>query len=603
MQPPAASTTGDFLMIYRYLALWFVVWLLSGCGGGQDTAQGTPAQGTSSSSGASGELAPSTASFSLTAGRAVTVSLAVGSDVSGITYAVTPSLPAGLALDRMSGIISGTPTIASPPGAFAITETSGGATANTSMMLEIVDRPLLYAGPALLTVGTPMSPLAPSGGGTIKSYTVTPALPIGISLDPVTGVVSGTPLEVSGSTYHQITGVGPLASRTYGLTVNISGAEGTSATGVFRDSTVTGLGYSSGSHTGVTDSEGRFAYAIGQSISFSVGSIPLGTVAVAKQLITPVDLVANGTVDATYVVNVARFLMMLDEDGDPSNGIQISAAVTAAATNWAPIDFTTSDLPTALAADMATARIADGGSHTLPDAVTAQSQLTAALQCAYSGGFTGSVTAASPDADNDVISFAFTPDGHAKARIVTLPTGATQTSSGEDGLTSTLDGSFTATFDELPNAIIRGTFVGPDMLTGTYLDGGNGSSPRAFTALRIALATDGPYRYSGAYLPAGTYLDYPSGFAVLGVDAVKNIVGIAYGSTDGAIYGDTAIDESYGLLLNINIQSPIIGSVSGSTVSAMLDGYQYAGKLTGTSLQFGDIYDAPYFLTRGCRLN
>jgi hypothetical protein len=595
-------------MIYRYLALLLFAWLMSGCGGGQDAAQGT-----SSSSGSSGEAAPiapiypSTA-FSLTVGRAATLPPPSTSSGTGITYAVTPSLPAGLALGPMSGAISGTPTVAIPPSSFTITASNDVGSAQTSIMLEVVDRPLLYDGPALLIVGTPMSPLAPRGGGTINSFTVAPALPRGISLDPATGVVSGTPAEASGTTYHEITAVG-LVGRTYGLTLNISGEAGASATGVFRDSTVTGLGYSSGSHSGVTDSEGQFAYDIGQSISFSVGSIPLGTVAVAKQLVTPVDLVANGTATATYVVNVARFLMMLDQDGDPTNGIQISAAVTAAATSWAPIDFTTSDLPTALAADMVAARAADGGSHTLPDAVTAQSQLTAALQCAYSGGFTGSVTAGSADADNDLFSIAFTPDGHAKARIVTLPTGASQTSNGKDGLTSSLDGTFTATFDAQPNASIRGTFIGPDLLTGTYLDGANGNSPRSFTALRIGGASDAPFRYSGAYLFAGSTSDYPTGFAVLDVDAAKNFVGFAYGSTDGAVYGDTGTTESdtgndgTGLLLNINIQSPITGSVSGSKVTAMLDGYQYPGIFGATALQFGDVYDTPYFITLGCQLN
>jgi Putative Ig domain len=601
MLPAAASTTGDFLMIYRYLALLLFAWMISGCGGGQDAAQTAPAQGTASSSG-SFDIAPG-ATYSLTVGRSVSLTVASVSGFIGITYSVEPALPAGLALDPNSGIISGTPNSASPPSSYAVMASSGGDTARTSLMIEVVDRPLLYAGPALLTVGVPMSPLAPSGGGTIKSYTVAPALPSGISLDPVTGVVSGTPVEASGITYHQITAVGLLVGRTYGLTLNISGAAGASATGVFRDSTVTGLGYRSGSHTGVTDSEGHFAYDIGQSISFSVGSIPLGTVAVAKQLITPVDLVANGTVDATYVVNVARFLMMLDQDGDPSNGIQISAALTAAATSWDPIDFTTSDLPTALAADIVTARDADGGSHTLPDAVTAQSQLTAALQCAYSGGFTGSVSAGSPDVDNDLISIAFTPDGHAEARIVTLPTGASQTSSTGDGLTPTLDGTFTATVDAQSNASIHGTFVGPDMLTGTYFDGGNGSSPRAFTALRIGGASDAFFRYSGAYLAAGPYGDYPSGSAVMDMDAAHNFVGIAYGSTDGAVYGDAGPGETEGFLLNINIESQINGSVSGSTVSATLDGYSYTGMLKGTTLQFGVIYDSPFFVTEGCQLN
>ncbi|MFO0595497.1 MAG: Ig domain-containing protein [Myxococcaceae bacterium] len=56
-------------------------------------------------------------------------------------------------------------------------------------------------------VGVPMVPDAPSNaGGTITRYTVTPALPPGLGLNRATGVLSGTPLEVSSSTEYTVTG-------------------------------------------------------------------------------------------------------------------------------------------------------------------------------------------------------------------------------------------------------------------------------------------------------------------------------------------------------------------------------------------------------------
>ena len=48
--------------------------------------------------------------------------------------------------------------------------------------------------------------------------------------------------------------------------------------GVFIDSPVEGLGYQSGGRNpGTTDAEGMFVYEVGQTLSFSVGGVRLGT--------------------------------------------------------------------------------------------------------------------------------------------------------------------------------------------------------------------------------------------------------------------------------------------------------------------------------------
>ena len=56
-----------------------------------------------------------------------------------------------------------------------------------------------------------------------------------------------------------------------------------------------GLGYVSGTHSGLTDKSGAFTYEEGQGITFSVGAVSIGAVPTAKTLVTPVDLVAQGT--------------------------------------------------------------------------------------------------------------------------------------------------------------------------------------------------------------------------------------------------------------------------------------------------------------------
>ena len=100
-------------------------------------------------------------------------------------------------------------------------------------------------------------------------------------------------------------------------------------TGVFLDSAVQGLTYETATQSGTTNTRGEFSYRSGEEVTFSVGSFLLGT-AVATDEMTPVDLVpgAQGATEQTRVqgvLNIARFLQTLDEDGNADNGIVISA--------------------------------------------------------------------------------------------------------------------------------------------------------------------------------------------------------------------------------------------------------------------------------------
>lgn len=99
------------------------------------------------------------------------------------------------------------------------------------------------------------------------------------------------------------------------------------AQGVFLDSAVEGLGYRSGTLTGFTDNTGAFQYEVGETVTFSIGDIVIGT-ATGADTIMPLELVASAT-DATdpMVINIARFLQTLDDDGDPDNGITILVSV------------------------------------------------------------------------------------------------------------------------------------------------------------------------------------------------------------------------------------------------------------------------------------
>lgn len=105
--------------------------------------------------------------------------------------------------------------------------------------------------------------------------------------------------------------------------------------GRFVDAPVEGLGYRSGSVSGITGADGGFRYQEGQTVAFFIGDIALGVPTAGKALITPLDLVPQGTLDTPAVINIARLLQSLDAlPGDAR--ITIPARVRAAAVDANP---------------------------------------------------------------------------------------------------------------------------------------------------------------------------------------------------------------------------------------------------------------------------
>ena len=255
------------------------------------------------------------------------------------------------------------------------------------------------------------------------------------------------------------------------------------ATGVFKDANVEGLSFRSGGQSGVTGPGGAFTYEVGQPVSFSVGGAAIGS-ATGQAVITPLDLVTSSRTNTARVQNIVRFLVMLDTDNNPANGIGISSAVRSAAASWA-VNFDAADLATELALIVAAASTADGTTHTLPTAAAAQSHLESTLLCARSGAFRGTFAGTDNgpfgimiDAATGVASgVAFSTKNKA---LVTL-TGATAVSFDQSATFVTGDTSTRATFS--------GQFKGTDQVSGTW-ENTSFAESGTFSGNRIGSAAD-----------------------------------------------------------------------------------------------------------------
>ena len=149
------------------------------------------------------------------------------------------------------------------------------------------------------------------------------------------------------------------------------------STGVFVDSAVENIYYETKTQKGYTNDLGQFKYAIGETVTFSIGGIKLPTVT-AGATITPLDLAQSsgnptGSNTADVFANLLVLLQSLDADQDPTNGIKLteeskSLPNTGFSIYVSPSEFSSSEATGSLKKLIATARVKDktGALVTLP---------------------------------------------------------------------------------------------------------------------------------------------------------------------------------------------------------------------------------------------
>ena len=161
---------------------------------------------------AAGTTVPAQAYFAGTAIMAVTLPVATGG-TGTLTYTLTPAIP-GLTLNPTSRVLTGTPTTVAGATMHTYTATDGDmntATLMFSITIDAADTAPAFAVTSITAqtyrVNTAITaltlPVATGGNGTI-TYTLAPAIP-GLTLNPTSRVLTGTPTTVAGATDYTYT--------------------------------------------------------------------------------------------------------------------------------------------------------------------------------------------------------------------------------------------------------------------------------------------------------------------------------------------------------------------------------------------------------------
>jgi hypothetical protein len=205
--------------------------LLAACGGG---------------GGSSPPPAPTKLSYPVNTTSSVPLYLYTGFPMSSLTptvtgqvtsWTVSPALPAGITLNAGTGVISGTATASGNVASYTITASNAGGMTSTTLTIQVIAVSIVYfpggsggAIPSSSFVFAPGVPVQPLGPAVINrpvnltQWSVTPALPAGLNLDPTTGVIWGLPTAPAAAASYTITGLaGAQGQISTALTISVAG--------------------------------------------------------------------------------------------------------------------------------------------------------------------------------------------------------------------------------------------------------------------------------------------------------------------------------------------------------------------------------------------
>ena len=488
------------------------------------------------------------ASKELTASRATTSFTPVtgGGGTAPLAYSVAPALPTGLTLSSSTGAVTGTPTAASAATTYTVTiADANNATASATFSLTVnsavsATQAVASKGLTATRATASFTPVTGAGGTSPLAYSVSPALPAGLTISSATGAITGTATVASAATTYTVTVTdanSATATATFSLTVN--GA--VSATQAIATKSLT-LNTAAASFTPVTSSGGTspLAYSIspslpaGLTLSSTTGAItgtPTATSAATTYMVTVND-VNSATANATFSLTVNAAVtatQALASKALTQNAAAASFTPVTGAGGTGPLAYSVSPaLPAGLAMSLATGAIT--GTPTATSSATAytvtvtdanSSTASATFSLTVNSAVSATQAVASKTLTQNTVAASFTPVTGAGGTgalgysiAPALPSGLSLSSSTGaitgTPTTASVAATYTVTVTDAVTATATATFslavnvpVAPaQVATGTTTISQSGG-PVSFTPVTVSGGA-GPFTYSvSPTLPAG----------------------------------------------------------------------------------------------------
>jgi surface protein len=149
-----------------------------------------------------------------------------------VTYTITPALPSGVTFNTSTGVMSGTPSAIKAVSTYQLTVSDADSSRSINFDIEVTSAfTVATTTPTLnLIVGKAFtsSVVTTTNNFGAVTFSISPALPSGISMSTTTGVISGTLTSILSERQYTITAADSVTSRT--AVVNISCASDTTIT-------------------------------------------------------------------------------------------------------------------------------------------------------------------------------------------------------------------------------------------------------------------------------------------------------------------------------------------------------------------------------------
>ena len=190
----------------------------------------------------------------------------------------------------------------------------GGTNPSPSSVVQPPSALSYTTGTADYTKGTAITPNSPtSSGGAVTSYSVSPALPAGLSLSTSTGIISGTPTAVTATASYTVTASNSAGSTTASLSITVNdaapaGLAYTTGTAVYTVGTPIPANSPTSTGGAVTAYSVSPDLPAGLSLDDDTGIItgtPTAVTATASYTVTASNLTGSTTATLTITVNAA----------------------------------------------------------------------------------------------------------------------------------------------------------------------------------------------------------------------------------------------------------------------------------------------------------